>query len=313
MSGQATTTVASQGQAARRAAMSRGRENLTGWVFAFPFVAIFLVFLAGPIIATFLMSFTDFGLRDLRNPLGADWIGVKNYTNLLEDKKFLRAILNTTYFVVAGLPLTIMTGLLVAIGLNQGLGRLTAFFRVGYYLPVVTSIVAIAVVWRYLVNPDLGLINRVLGLVGLEGYNWLGNPALAMPTIIAMAVWRNLGSTMVIFLAGLQTIPKEMYEAAHIDGAGRWAAFRHITLPLLRPTMLFAVVITSIGYLQLFEEPFVMTKGGPLDRTLSVSMYLYQQGFNFFHQGYASAMAYILFAAIVVLAIVQFRLLRPQA
>jgi multiple sugar transport system permease protein len=182
----------------------------------------------------------------------------------------------------------------------------------GFYLPVVTSIVAIAVIWRYLLHPDLGLINNLLAAVGIDGPNWLADPTLAMPAIIAMAVWRNVGFVLVIFLAGLQGIPVDLSEAARIDGASRWKEFRYVTLPMLRPTLLFASVITSIGYLQLFEEPFVMTGGGPLDRTLSVTMYVYQQGFNFLNLGYASAIAYALFLAIVILTIVNFRLLRPQ-
>jgi multiple sugar transport system permease protein len=219
---------------------------------------------------------------------------------------------NTAYFVIAGVPLTLLAGLLAALGLNRAVMRFRAVFRVGYYLPVVTSIVAIAVIWRYLLHPDLGLVNVLLSAVGIDGPNWLANPALAMPAIIVMAVWRNMGFVMVLFLAGLQTVPSQLYEAARIDGATAWTEFRYVTLPLLRPTTLFAAVITSIGYLNLFEEPFVMTAGGPLDRTLSVNMYLYQQGFNFFHLGYASAIAYILFVAIAVLAAVQFRFLRPQ-
>jgi multiple sugar transport system permease protein len=185
-------------------------------------------------------------------------------------------------------------------------------FRVGYYLPVVTSIVAVAVVWRFVLNPDYGLLNMTLGTMGIEGPNWLGNEVLAMPSLIAMAAWRNLGFAMVLFLAGLQTIPVQLYEAASIDGAGRWAAFKSVTLPLLRPTLLFAVVITTIGYLQVFEEPFVMTDGGPLDRTLSVSMFMYEEGFEFFHQGYAAAIAWVLFLLVAIVAVVQFRLLRSQ-
>ena len=149
--------------------------------------------------------------------------------------------------------------------LDRGIRRFRTLYRVGYYLPVVTSIVAVAVVWRFVLNPDYGLLNMTLGAVGIEGPNWLADPILAMPSLIVMAAWRNLGFAMVLFLAGLQTIPAQLYEAASIDGAGRWAAFRSVTLPLLRPTLLFAVVITTIGYLQVFEEPFVMTDGGPLD------------------------------------------------
>src|SRR4051812_24338550 len=289
------------------------RRDLTGWAFALPFVVIFAVFLAGPVVASMLLSLTDFGLRDLRNPLGVDFVGLQNYAALMADARFWTALFNTAYFVVIGVPLTIVLGLAAALALDRGIDKFRTLFRVGYYLPVVTSIVAIAVVWRFVLNPDLGLVNMVLAQVGIDGPNWLGNPALAMPSIIAMAAWRNLGFAMIVFIAGLQGIPRVLYEAAAIDGASRWASFRHVTLPLLRPTILFIVVITTIGYLQLFEEPFVMTGGGPLDRTLSVSMYMYQQGFTFFHQGYAAAIAWVLFLIVAVVAFVQFRVLRSEA
>jgi multiple sugar transport system permease protein len=288
------------------------RQHLTGWAFALPFVIIFLVFMAGPIAASLVLSFTDFGLRDLRNPLGTNFIGLDNYVELLGDPTFRIALLNTAYFVVVGVPLTLVLGLAVALALDRGIRRFRTIFRVGYYLPVVTSIVAVAVVWRFVLNPDYGLLNMTLGAIGLEGKDWLGDPVLAMPSLIVMAAWRNLGFAMVLFLAGLQTIPLQLYEAASIDGAGRWAAFRSVTLPLLRPTLLFAVVITTIGYLQVFEEPFVMTDGGPLDRTLSVSMFMYEEGFEFFHQGYAAAIAWVLFLLVAIVAVVQFRLLRSQ-
>ena len=150
------------------------------------------------------------------------------------------------------------------------------------------------------------------GALGIQGPAWLADPALAMPSIIAMAVWRNLGFAMIVFLAGLQAIPAVLYEAASMDGAGRWQAFRFVTMPMLRPTILFMTVITTIGYLQLFEEPFVMTAGGPLDATLSVTMYMYQQGFTFFHQGYASAVAYVLFVIVAIVAFLQFKFLRSD-
>ena len=291
----------------------RLREQLIGWGFALPFVLVFTFFLAGPIVASLVMSFTDFGLRDLRNPLGTDFIGLANYQALLDDPKFHKAMFNTAYFVIVGVPLTLVLGLALALALDRGIRRFRTLFRVGYYLPVVTSIVAIAVVWRFLLNPDQGLVNLLLAQVGIDGPSWLADPMLAMPSIIAMAAWRNLGLAMIVFLAGLQTIPAQLYEAAAIDGAGRWQAFRSVTLPLLRPTILFLVVITTIGYLQLFEEPFVMTEGGPLDQTLSISMYMYQQGFEFFNQGYAAAIAWILFILVAIVAVVQFRLLRSEA
>lgn len=288
------------------------RADLTGWAFALPFVVVFALFLAGPVIASLGLSFTSFGLRDLRNPLGASVVGLANYQALLGDGRFWTSLLNTGYFVVIGVPLTLVLGLAAALALDRGIHRFRTAFRVGYYLPVVTSIVAIAVVWRFVLNPDLGLVNMSLAAVGIQGPNWLADPLLAMPSIIVMAAWRNLGFAMVVFLAGLQTIPRSLYEAASIDGAGRWTAFRHVTLPLLRPTTLFIVVITTIGYLQLFEEPFVMTNGGPLDKTLSISMYMYREGFRFFHQGYAAAIAWVLFLLVAVVAFVQFRVLRSE-
>ena len=289
------------------------KRDLTGWAFALPFVLIFAVFLAGPVVASMLLSFTNFGLRDLRNPLGVDVIGFDNYLALFADARFWTSLLNTAYFVVVGVPLTIVLGLGAALALDRGINHFRTLFRVGYYLPVVTSIVAIAVVWRFVLNPDLGLVNMALAQVGIQGPNWLGNPTFAMPSIIAMAAWRNLGFAMIVFIAGLQAIPRSLYEAASIDGANRWQSFRNVTVPLLRPTILFIVVITTIGYLQLFEEPFVMTDGGPLDRTLSVSMYMYEQGFKFFHQGYAAAIAWVLFLIVAAVAFVQFRVLRSEA
>ena len=299
-------------EAAPSASRRPWRDDLVGWAFAAPFVILFVVFLAFPILASFLLSFTSFGLRDIANPVGTSVVGIKNYVDLFADPKFWKALFNTFYFVVVGVPVTLAIGLLIATALSRGVTRFRTAFRVGYYLPVITSIVAIAVVWRFLLNPDAGLINMLLSGLGIKGPAWLADPVFAMPSIIAMAVWRNLGFAMVVFLAGLQTIPATLYEAAGIDGAGRWQAFRYVTIPMLRPTILFMTVITTIGYLQLFEEPFVMTKGGPLDATLSITMYMYQQGFTFFHQGYASAIAYVLFVIVALIAFLQFKFLRSD-
>jgi multiple sugar transport system permease protein len=288
------------------------RRHLDGWMFSAPYVVLFLAFWALPIVASLVLSLTDFGIADLRDPLGAPFTGIDNYSKLIHDQLFWKAARNTAYFVVAGVPLTIAAGLLVALGLNHAALRLKGLFRVAYYLPVVTSIVAVAVIWRYLYNPDVGLINRLLDLVGIQGPNWLGDPHLAMPSIIALGVWRNFGFDAVIYLAALQSLDPALQEAARTDGATGWQVFRKVTLPLLRPATLFLVVLTTIGYLQVFEEPFVMTKGGPLNSTLTVSQYIYNQGFNFFHLGYASAVAYALLAVIALLAAIQFRLLRPQ-
>jgi len=284
---------------------------VTGWGFALPFAGLFAVFTAGPVLASLAMSFTDLRSTDLRHPLAVELVGLDNYQRLFRDELFLRAARNTGIFVLLGVPLTMAAALLVALGLNSGLTRFRTAFRVGYYLPVVTSIVAISVVWRFLLQPDTGLVDRLLGLAGLDGPNWLNDTSLALPTLIVMAAWRNLGFAMVIFLAGLQAIPRELYEAARMDGAGRLAQLRFVTLPVLRPTVLFVAVITTIGYVQFFEEPFVMTQGGPLDATLSTAYHTYNQ-FGFGNYGYASAMSYLLFLVIVLLSIAWFRLLRSN-
>lgn len=298
-------------RAVRRPMSLRTRRALAAWGFALPFLAVFAAFMAGPVVASLAMSFTDLRGTDLRNPLNVNLIGFDNYVRLFGDEVFRQALTNTAVFVLGSVPLTIVSALAVALALNRGITRLRTFFRVGYYLPVVTSIVAVAVVWRFLLQPDTGLLNSLLRTIGIAGPHWLDDPALAMLSIIVLTAWRGMGFMMVVFIAGLQAIPRDVYEAAEIDGAGRWARFRFVTLPMLRPTMLFAVVVTSIGQLQFIEEPFVMTRGGPLNSTLSVSMDVYAQ-FGFGNYGYASAMSYMLFVVIVALTVVWFRLLRSR-
>lgn len=297
-------------RAAPLTARHKWREALVAWSFALPFVILFAVFLAGPIAVSLVTSFTDLRVTDIRNPFRVDLVGAQNYLTVLGDAKFQKAAANTSVFVLFGVPLTMALGLLAAMGLDQGVVKFRTLFRVGYYLPVVTSIVAIAVVWRLLLAKEIGLLNGLLGLLAIDGPGWLSDPRLALWSLIIMAAWRNLGFLMVVFLAGLQTIPADLYEAAEVDGAGRWQRFRSITLPMLRPTLLFAAVITGIGYLQFFEEPFVMTRGGPLDSTLSVAFHAYNQ-FSFGNYGYTAAISYILFVAIVLLTFIQFRLFRP--
>lgn len=290
------------------AGVKRWRRAVTGWSFAAPFTALFLVFLALPVVASLVISLTDMRATDLRTPLAVDFVGLSNFQRLFGDDLFLRSAVNTIVFVAVGVPLTIVAALAAANALNSGLIRFRALFRVGFYLPVVTSIVAIAVVWRFLLDPEAGLVDNLLARVGVDGPNWLGDTRTSLGSIIVMAAWRNFGSLMVIFLAALQGIPATLYEAARIDGAGRWAQFRRITMPLMRPALLFGAVITGIGYLQLFEEPLVMTQGGPLSSTLSVSYHIYNQ-FGFGNYGYAAAASYVLFVAIVALSALQFRLL----
>nr|WP_179423620.1 sugar ABC transporter permease [Pedococcus badiiscoriae] len=287
------------------------REGRAAWTLALPFCLLFLVFTAWPVLQSLFMSFTDTKSRDLRSPFSVNVVGFDNFTKAFADPVFRKAALNTAYFVLIGMPLTLGIALAAAVALDKGITRFRSAFRLGFYLPVITSIVAVAVVWRFLLQQDFGLINTVLGWVGIPGPNWLGDPNWAMPGLILMASWRNFGTAMIIFLAGLQGVPWVLHEAAAIDGAGAWQRFRHITLPMLRPTMLFVSVTTSIGYLQFFEEPFVMTSGGPLNSTISMSMYTYKQ-FGFGNYGYAASMSYIIFVVIAIVAAIQFRLLRDN-
>lgn len=284
------------------------RRTRAAWGFALPFVLLFATFTAGPVLMSLAMAVTDIRSRDLRNPFAVEFVGLENFVAVAQDPMFRKAAANTAYFVLVGVPLTLALSLAIAVVLNSGITRLRTFFRVGYYMPVVTSIVAVAVVWRFLLHPDQGLLNEVLGWVGIEGPNWLASTTWAMPAMIAMATWRSIGTLIIIFLAGLQGVPTSLHEAAALDGANAWQRFRFITLPTMRPTLLFGAVITGIGYVQFFEEPFVMTQGGPLNSTLSVAFHTYNQ-FGFGNYGYAAAMSYVLFLAVVVLTLIQFRLL----
>ena len=300
----------------RRGRPSRRRkasalQSRAAWILSLPFLLLFTVFTAWPVISSLYMSVTDIKSRDLRSPFAVTFVGFENYLHVFSDETFRRSAVNTAYFVIIGVPLTLGIALAAALALDKGITRFRTIFRVGYYTPVVTSIVAVAVVWRFLLQPDSGLVNTILGWVGINGPNWLGSTTFAMPSLIVMASWRNFGTAMIIFLAGLQGVPVMLHEAAAIDGASSWQRFRHITVPLLRPTILFVTVTTGIGYLQFFEEPFVMTKGGPLDSTISMSMFTYKQ-FSFGNYGFAAATSYVLFVVIVALTAAQFRLLRSN-
>ncbi len=293
------------GTPSRHVDPTRRQQAVAAWMLALPFVLLFVVFSLGPVLASLGMSFTDMKRLDIRNPFAVELVGIDNYVKLVQDPLFRKVTLNTLLYLLLGVPLTMAVALLVALGINR-VERLRGFLRVGYYLPVVTSIVAVSVVWKFLYRDNGGLFNTVLGWVGLDGPGWLDSTTLSLPSLVLMAVWRNFGTLMVIFLAGLATIPQEVAEAAEVDGASGWSRFRHITLPMLRPTLLFGAVITGIGYLQFFEEAFVMTKGGPLDSTRSVTYFTFDQ-FGFGNYGYAAAASYLLFLAVVVLTWVQFR------
>lgn len=291
-------------------AATRRRQSVIAWLFALPFVLIFGFFMLVPLFSSFVMSFTDFTSKDVRNPLGVGFVGLDQFAELFGNEQFLRSLLNTGYFVVVGIPLTMAVGLALAVALNNGITRFRSAFRVGFYTPVVTSIVAVAVVWRFILQPD-GLLNLILGWGGIAGPDWLNSTEWSMPAMIMMAVWRNMGTLMIIFLAGLQNVPVDVLEAAQVDGANAWQRFVRITLPILRPTLLLGAVLLSVGFLQFFEEPFVMTKGGPLDSTLSVSYFTFNQ-FGYGKYGLASAASYVLFVVIALLSLIQFRALRSK-
>lgn len=290
---------------------SKRRQALVGWGFSLPFVLLFSVFMAGPIVVSFLTSFTDMRVTDIRSPFSVGFVGFENYVDVFQDATFRKAARNTALYVVFAVPLTIGLGLLVALGLNQATIKLRNVLRLGYFLPYVTSIVAIAVVWRIILGTDAGLVNGLLDSLGIAGPGWLTDSRYSLWSIILMTTWHGLGLQMIIFLAGLQAIPAELYEAADVDGAGRLQRLRYVTIPQLRPTLLFSTVVASIGLLQFFEEPYVMTQGGPLDSTLSVAFHAYNQ-FSFGNYGYTAAISYVLFVVIAGLTALQFRLLREK-
>ncbi|WOP38579.1 sugar ABC transporter permease [Streptomyces sp. Li-HN-5-13] len=321
-----TSTLAGQGTQERDAAgklpaarrrnpvlrgTARGRQTRAAWVLAAPFLALFLAFMLLPVVWSMLMSLTDTQSADLRTPLNVSFIGFDNYVRLFEDPEFFTALRNTGVFVLVALPLTLTAGLAAAVALNSGIRRFRALFRVGFYLPVITSIVAVAVVWKTLLEPRAGLVNTVLAWFGIDGPAWLADTRFALPVMILMAVWRNLGTVMIIMLAGLQSVPQSLMEAAALDGAGAWQRFWRVTFPLLRPALLLTAVTTGIGYLQFFDEPFVMTGGGPLDSTLSATLYAYKQ-FGNGNYDLASAAGYVVFVLIIALTVLQFRVLRDK-
>jgi multiple sugar transport system permease protein len=282
-----------------------------GWWFVAPVLLLIVVFFAGPVLAAIGLSFTDFDLYALADPGAARWVGLRNYARVLHEPLFWQALGNTLYFAVVGGPLTIAASLGAALLVNARAVRWKSTARTVFFAPFVTTLVAVAIVWRYLYHPRYGLLNYLLGLLHVAPIDWLGNPHWAMPAIILMATWKNFGYNMLICIAGLQSIPRELYEAAALDGASAWQRFRHVTLPMLAPTLFFVVIVTMIGYLQLFTEPYVMTQGGPLRATTSLVLYMYEEGFRWWRLGVAAAIAFLLFVLIVAFTVVQ-RWLSPR-
>jgi multiple sugar transport system permease protein len=283
------------------------------WWFVGPALFVIGIFFFLPVLAALALSLTDFDIYAL-----ADWhnlrpVGLRNYVELLGSPIFWRAFGNTLYFVLAGVPLSVAASLGAALLLHSRVARLKAIFRTALFAPVVTTIVAAAVVWRYLFNTRYGWLNYALGAIGIAPIDWLGDPHWAMPAIIVFAVWKNFGYNMIILLAGLQAIPTDLYEAARIDGASVWRQFRHVTLPMLSPMLLMVGILTVAGYFQLFAEPYVMTQGGPLQSTVSVLYLMYEEGFKWWNLGSASAVAFVLFLVIFVVTAVQLRWMRASA
>jgi multiple sugar transport system permease protein len=282
-------------------------ETRAAVLFLAPGMTLLAFFFFAPVIAGFALSLTDFDLYSIGDIHNLRFIAFRNYSALVRDPIFWRAFLNTLLFSIIGGPLTVMASLAAALLVNAKVARYKAMFRTIYFAPVVTTLVAVAIVFKYLYHPQFGLFNRALRAVGFAGVDWLGDTRFALLSIIILAIWRGFGFAMIIFIAALQQIPDELYEAARLDGAGEWGQFRHVTLPMLGPTFLFVGIVTAIGYLQMFAEPYVMTYGGPLNRTLSAVMLMYQQGFRFWRMGYAAAIAFVLFLMVGAATLIQLR------
>jgi multiple sugar transport system permease protein len=280
------------------------------WAFLAPALTLIGLFFFLPVVASLVLSFTDFDIYAIANLANVRLVGLRNYSRLIESPIFWIALKNTFYFVLVGGPLTMAVSLGAALLVNAPLVRFKAFFRTLYFAPFITTLVAVAIVWRYLYHRQYGLVNYGLGLFGIGPVDWLGDPHWAMPAIILLAVWKNFGYNMLIFIAGLQAIPQELYEAAYLDGAGAWRRFRHVTLPMLGPTLVFVGLITMIGFFQLFAEPYVMTQGGPLRSTTSMVLLMYEEGFRWWRMGFAAAVTFVLFLVILVFMLLQRRLRR---
>jgi ABC-type sugar transport system permease subunit len=285
-----------------------GEETFAAYLFLLPAMIILLVFAFFPVIFSIVTSFTRWSL-----PYKPSWTGLQNYEYLFQNPigwaVFRKALANTVYFTAGSVPLNMAISLFIALFLNQKL-RGVGLFRTAFFLPTITSTVAVSVVWLWLYHPaNYGLFNTVLLKLGLPLQRWLRDPVLAMPALIAMGIWHGMGYNIIIFLAGLQAIPAQLYEAAKIDGAGTWAQFRKITWPLLSPTTFYVLVIGVINAMQAFSQMHVMTQGGPLGRTTTIVYYLYQLAFENFNMGRASAVACILFVLLLVLTMIQFQVM----
>ncbi len=285
----------------RRARLSiRAREAIWAYVFLLPWILGFVIFLVGPMIASLYFSFTEY--KVVKPPV---WLGLANYTRMLEDQLFYHSLRVTATYTVFSVPLGIVVGMALAVLLNQAV-RLGGLFRTVFYLPSVISGVAVAIVFAWIFNFRFGILNYFLSLVGIQGPNWLGHPRWVLWAFVLMSLW-GVGGNTVIFLAALQGVPVQLHEAAQIDGASAWRRFWRITLPMVSPAILFVLIMGIIGTLQTFTQAYIMTGGGPANATLFYLLYLYKNAFNWFEMGYASALAWVLFAIILVLTLILMR------
>ena len=288
---------------ARRHGM--GRRERAAWGFVAPALIAIAVFFVIPVVSALLLSLTDFDIYALADLDNLRFVGLQNYERLLSNPLFWGAMKNTLWFAVLGVPLSIAASLAAAVILNARVVKWRPIWRVMFFAPYVTTLVATAVVWRYLLHTRYGVINWALQSVGLPAVDWLGQPETSIPAILMFVVWKIFGYNMLIFLAVLQTVPDDLYEAARIDGAGTWKQFRHVTLPAIAPTLLLVSIISVAGFFQLFAEPYVMTQGGPAQSTVTVLYFMYEEGFKWWNLGSASAVAFILFLCIFAVTMVQ--------
>jgi multiple sugar transport system permease protein len=282
----------------------------SAYLFLAPGLLIFSVFTLAAVTFAFYLTFHRWSIIEPAKP----FVGLTNYRDMMHDERFAQSVVNTVYFTGASIPLTMVIGLALAVLLNLPI-RFRGVFRTAYYLPVVTPFIVSALLWKWLYNGDYGLFNFYLLKAHLidEPLLWLSSQNLAMPAVILMSVWSGVGFSMVVYLAGLQSIPAEVYESAMIDGAGPWARLRHITVPMLRPTTLFLLVIGIIGSLQVFTQIFVMTSGGPVNKTTTMVYYMYLWAFKYYDMGYASTLAFALFLMLLAFTAFQLRLFRQEA
>jgi multiple sugar transport system permease protein len=284
------------------------RQDRTAWLFSAPVLAIIALVFVLPTTLAMALSVTDYSIYALADWANLRFVGLGNFIDLFSTPLFWRAMANTALFALLGVPMAIGTSLAVALLLNDATVRWKPLWRVLLFAPYVTSIVATAVVWRFLFNERSGLINRVLATVGLAPVDWLGDPHTSIPAILIFVTWKIFGYNMIVFTAALSAVPQDLMEAARLDGAGRWSRFRHVTLPAIGPTLLLAAVMSVAGFLQIFAEPYVMTLGGPAQSTTTILYFMFDEGFKWWNLGQASAVAFVLFLMILALTMIQTRI-----